>query len=109
MVQRDSKNPSHRDLHSGEIQEAVSPHIILNFTPMRKIAGTPTKGSTAHRLVTAAFGTFFTIVAVALFVISERTIGPMLAAGGLAIVGINAIVSACRNTPSLLSRIGPLP
>ena len=62
-----------------------------------------------HRLVTAAFGAFFVVVAVVLYVVSDHTIGPALAAAGLGLLGIDAIVSAYRNTRSLLSRIGPLP
>ncbi len=66
-------------------------------------------GSTTYRLVTAAFGLLFAIVGVVIVVVSDRTIGPMLAAAVIGILGVDAIVSSLRNKPSLLSRIGPLP
>ncbi len=76
---------------------------------MAKADRKPDTGSTTHRFVGAAFGVFFIAVAIALFVLSDRTIGPLLAAVALGLLGIDAMVSACRNTRSLLSRIGPLP
>ena len=76
---------------------------------MKKSEQAFSKPSTGHRLITAAFGAFFTVVAIILYFVSERTIGPLLAALVLGFVGVNAIVSAYRNKPSLLSRIGPLP
>lgn len=63
----------------------------------------------AHRLITAAFGALFTICAITLLLLSERTIGPLVAAAGIGLLGIDAMVSAYRGTRSLLSRIGPLP
>lgn len=69
----------------------------------------PAKGSIAHRLVTAAFGMFFSVIAIIILAVSDRTIGPWLAAIGLGFLGINAIVCSYRNTRSLISRIGPLP
>lgn len=77
--------------------------------PMTDTDQTPAKGSIAHRLITAAFGAFFTICAVAVFLLSERTIGPLLAAAGIGLLGVDAMFSAYRGTRSLLSRIGPLP
>lgn len=55
------------------------------------------------------FGLFFVVLAVAIVVVSDRTIGPLLAAAVISVLGIEAIASAFRNKPSLLSRIGPLP
>lgn len=49
------------------------------------------------------------MLAVAIVVVSDRTVGPLLAAAVFSVLGIDAIVSALRNKPSLLSRIGPLP
>jgi hypothetical protein len=66
-------------------------------------------GSKTYRLVTAAFGLLFMVVAVAIVVVSDRTFGPILASAGIGILGVDAMVSAFRNKPSLLSRIGPLP
>lgn len=63
----------------------------------------------AYRLITAAFGAFFTICAIALFLLSDRTIVPLLAAAVIGLLGVEAIVSAYRCRRSLLSRIGPLP
>lgn len=67
------------------------------------------KGGMAYRGVTAVFGVLFTIVAIAIVVVSEFTIGAILAAVVIGILGINAMIGAYRNTPTLLSRIGPLP
>jgi hypothetical protein len=49
------------------------------------------------------------VLAVAIVVVSDRTVGPLLAAAVVSVLGIDAFVSAFRNKPSLLSRIGPLP
>ncbi len=89
--------------------QRVFAHVISAVKPMTDTERTPAKGSLAHRLITAAFGAVFTISAIALFLLSERTIVPLLAAAGLGLLGADAIVSAYRGTRSLLSRIGPLP
>jgi hypothetical protein len=65
--------------------------------------------SRSYRLVTAAFGALFTVLALAIVVVSDRTVGPLLLAVLLGILGIDAMVGAYRSRPSLLSRIGPLP
>jgi hypothetical protein len=65
--------------------------------------------SRSYRLVTAAFGALFTVLALAIVVVSDRTVGPLLLAVLLGILGIDALVGAYRSRPSLLSRIGPLP
>ena len=65
--------------------------------------------SRTNRVVTAAFGLLFTVVSIAIVVVSDRTVGPMLAAAVFDILGVEAIISAWRNKASLLSRIGPLP
>jgi hypothetical protein len=66
-------------------------------------------GSRTYRLVTAAFGLLFVVIAVAIVLLSDRTFGPVLAATVIGILGIEAMASAFRNKPSLLSRLGPLP
>lgn len=66
-------------------------------------------GSKSYRLVTAAFGLLFALLAIAIIVLSDRTAGPLLASLVIGILGIDALVSAFRGKPSLLSRIGPLP
>lgn len=68
-----------------------------------------TAGSSNYKIVTAVFGLFFVVLAVAIVVVSDRTVGPLLAAVVISVLGIDAIASALRNKPSLLSRIGPLP
>ena len=68
-----------------------------------------TGGSSNYRIVTAVFGLFFVVLAVAIVVVSDRTVGPLLAAVVISVLGIDALASALRNKPSLLSRIGPLP
>ncbi|WP_372661180.1 hypothetical protein [Hydrogenophaga sp.] len=67
------------------------------------------KRSTTYRLVTAAFGALFTLIAIAIVVVSELTVGVALAAVVIGILGLDAVISAYRNAPSLLARIGPLP
>ncbi len=66
-------------------------------------------GSRAHRIVTATFGVLFAALAVAIYVVSDRSFGPVLGAVVIGVFGVDAIASALRNKPSLLSRIGPLP
>jgi hypothetical protein len=66
-------------------------------------------GSRNYRIVTAVLGLFFVMLAVAIVVVSDRSVGPLLAAAVVSVLGIDAIVSAFRNKPSLLSHIGPLP
>lgn len=65
--------------------------------------------SPGQRLVTAAFGLFFTALAVVILIVSELSVGPVVAASVIGALGIDAIVSAYRKIPSVLSRIGPLP
>ena len=67
------------------------------------------KGSRGYRLITAVVGALFSAIAVAILVVSELTVGPVLAAVVLGFLGVDAILGAWRNRPSLLSRIGPLP
>lgn len=66
-------------------------------------------GSKTYRFFTGAFGLLFAVIALAVVVVSDRSFGPPLAAAVIGILGIDAIASAFRNRPSLLSRIGPLP
>ncbi|MCW8139424.1 MAG: hypothetical protein KIT58_11035 [Planctomycetota bacterium] len=65
--------------------------------------------SKAYRLVTAAVGLLFAGLAIAIVAVSERTFWPSLLAFVVGVLGIEAVVSACRGRTSLLSRIGPLP
>jgi hypothetical protein len=67
------------------------------------------EGSTTFRLVTAAFGMLFLSAAVTIVVVTEFSVGPVLAAAVIGLLGADAIVGSYRNTRSLLSRIGPLP
>lgn len=63
------------------------------------------------RTVTTVFGVFFVVLAgVVLFAAWESApIGAVLVALVVGFLGVEAIVSARRDRPSLLSRIGPLP
>ena len=65
--------------------------------------------SKTYRLVTAAFGALFAAIALAIVVESDRALGPLLLSAVIGLLGVDAVVSAWRNKPSLLSRIGPLP
>ena len=67
------------------------------------------KGSVTYRGVTAVVGALFSAISVTILVVSELTVGPVLAAVVLGCLGVDAILGAWRNRPSLLSRIGPLP
>ncbi len=68
-----------------------------------------TTGSSTYRLITAAIGLLFAVVGVVILFVSNFTIGPVVTAAVIIILGIDAVVSSYRNKPSLLSRIGPLP
>jgi hypothetical protein len=76
---------------------------------MTKIDQTHITRSSTYRWVTAAFGLLFTAIAIGILIVSEFTLGSIIAAAITGFLGIEAIVSAYRKTSSLLSRIGPLP
>ncbi len=63
----------------------------------------------AYRTVTCAFGVFFLALALVIFVVSEVSLGTLVAGVLVGGLGLDAIVSALRNKKSLLARIGPLP
>ena len=67
--------------------------------------------SRTQRLVTAVFGVFFVLLAVAIPLSVDRSmlVGAAVAALAVGILGVDACVSALRNRRSLLERIGPLP
>ena len=67
------------------------------------------ENSTAFRFANAAFGLLFAAIAVAIVIVSDRSLGPILTAIVIGILGVDAVASAIRNKQSLLSRIGPLP
>lgn len=67
------------------------------------------ENSKTFRFVHAAFGLLFAAIAVAIVIVSDRSLGPILAAIVIGILGVDAVASAIRNKQSLLSRIGPLP
>jgi uncharacterized membrane protein HdeD (DUF308 family) len=63
------------------------------------------------RWVTAAFGVLFIGLAVAIVALPsiEMSIGPIVIAALLSVLGVDAVHGALRDRRSLLSRIGPLP
>lgn len=65
--------------------------------------------SKPYRIVSAAFGLMFVGIAVAIIALTDRSAGPVVAAVVIGVLGLDAVTSALRNRPSLLSRIGPLP
>lgn len=65
--------------------------------------------STIYRLVTVGFGIFFIAISIAIVLVTERTLGSIVAAAIIGMLGIDAIIAAYRNKQFLLSRIGPLP
>ena len=70
---------------------------------------TPATGTKTYRLVTLGLGLLFVATAIAIVVLSELTVGPVVAALILGILGIDALLSAYQGRRSLVSRIGPLP
>ena len=65
--------------------------------------------STVYRCITAAFGLLFLAVAVVIVVISELSLGVLVAIGLVGGLGADALISAMRGKRAMLSRIGPLP
>ena len=71
--------------------------------------GHQTPQSKAYRAVTCGFGVLFVALGLAIFVVSEVSLGTLIAGVVVGGLGLDAIVSALRNKKSLLARIGPLP
>ena len=69
----------------------------------------PLETSTFHRVVTGLAGLLFSGIALAIVYVAERTAGPLIAAGVLGGLGLDAVLASVRGKRSLLSRIGPLP
>lgn len=65
--------------------------------------------SRSYRIITAGTGALFAGIAVVIAVMSDHSIGPILAALVLGGLGLEAVYSAWRCRLSLLGRIGPLP
>lgn len=65
--------------------------------------------TTTHRVVTAAFGLLFIVLAILVYVESDRSASAVVAALILGGLGLDAMISAFRGRKSLLARIGPLP
>ena len=65
--------------------------------------------SKAYRTVACAFGVLFLALALTIVVVSDISLGTVIAAAVIGGLGLDAIVSALRNRKSLLARIGPLP
>lgn len=67
--------------------------------------------SSSGRTVTMVFGVCFVLLACVILVVARASTPIGAAAGGLVVgaLGADAIVSARRDQPSLLSRMGPLP
>lgn len=51
----------------------------------------------------------FVCLAIAILWVADGTLGPIIAALATGALGVDALHSACRNTSSLLFRIGLLP
>jgi hypothetical protein len=67
--------------------------------------------SRTPRVVTALFGVFLILLAVAILLLVDRSmiVGGVVAALALGFLGVDACVSAARDKPALVQRIGPLP
>jgi hypothetical protein len=63
------------------------------------------------RVVTALFGMFLIVLAGAILLLVDQSmiIGGVIAALVLGLLGVDACVSAARDKPALVQRIGPLP
>lgn len=68
-------------------------------------------GSRGHRTVTTLFGFFLIVMAIATLLVADAStrLGSIVVAAVLAVLGVDAVISAARDTRSLVSRIGPLP
>jgi hypothetical protein len=69
------------------------------------------QGAKTPRVVTAVFGAFLILLAIGILLWVEQSmiVGAVIAASAVGWLGVDACVSAARNKPSLLERIGPLP
>ena len=67
--------------------------------------------SKTARVVTAVFGAFLILLALAILLLVDRSmiVGGIVAALVLGFLGVDACVSAVRDRPALVQRIGPLP
>jgi hypothetical protein len=67
--------------------------------------------SRTYRWVTATVGLVFIALAVVIVFTADKnhTLGAVVAAFIVGGLGVDATISAARNRPSILSRIGPLP
>lgn len=65
----------------------------------------------SSRAVEACFGTLLLVLAGAVVVFADAplSLGPLMVAGLLALLGADAVLAAIAGRRSLLSRIGPLP
>ncbi|MEO8839158.1 MAG: hypothetical protein ABI351_10650 [Herbaspirillum sp.] len=59
--------------------------------------------------MTYAFGIFFLVLGIVIFVVAEFSFGTLMAGVLVGGLGLDAIISAFRNKTSLLAKIGPLP
>lgn len=77
----------------------------------RQVLGEDKPRSRARRIVTAVFGAFFVALAIAIGVSGDgpTSLGVVVAALGVGLLGVDACVAAVRDRPSLMERIGPLP
>jgi hypothetical protein len=69
----------------------------------------PPSQSKSHRIVTCAFGVLFVALAIAIFFVSEVSLGSLIAGALVGGLGLDAVLSSVRGKRSLLSRLGPLP
>ena len=67
--------------------------------------------SKTGRVVTAVFGVFLVALAIVILVSIDGTltVGAVVSALVVGLLGVDACVNAARNRRSLLERIGPLP
>ncbi|AIE75756.1 MULTISPECIES: hypothetical protein [unclassified Synechocystis] len=78
---------------------------------MKKSIGGQLTRSKQELVVRAFFGLFFLTLPIAILLLSTPAtrMGSLFAALIIGILGIDELISLCRQRRSLLSRIGPLP
>jgi hypothetical protein len=77
---------------------------------MKKIDNSTNQRSTVFRWVTAGLGTLFIVCAlIIIWTMPDDDVVVIVAAAVIGLLGIEALVSAAENRPSILTRLGPLP
>lgn len=63
----------------------------------------------AYRITTAVLGLVFVVVSIVIAFVSDRSVGALLAAAVIGLLGVDSILGSLRCRTCLLARLGPLP